>query len=82
MTKWSFFVAIVFFSLLLFLRLRAVLWVFSGCLLVGGLIFSLRCYVRSRPVSGAVAWTAILSIILFLLGVYLPDIRIWELLYL
>ena len=54
----------------------------TGCLLLGGLIFSLRCYRRSRPVFGALLWTGILSCVLLAATFFVPDIRLWELLYL
>lgn len=81
MTKGSILSFILIISLLLFARIQGFLWVAAGALLLGGLIFSLRCYTNSRPVLGAVLWTVGLSSALFLLGLSLPDVRFWELLY-
>ena len=68
--------------LLLSMRIQGLLLLSSGCMFLGGLIFSLRCYRPSRPVLGAFLWTVVLSLTLFLLSLYVPNIRVWELLYL
>lgn len=81
MTKGSIISFLLIISLLLFARVQGFLWMAAGALLLGGLVFSLRCYTNSRPVLGAVLWTVSLSSALFLLGLYLPDVRFWELLY-
>ena len=81
MTKWNVCSLLILFGFLLFLRVRGILWLASGILLLSGLVFSLKCYRSSRPVMSAAIWTAALSGALFLLGVFLPNIRLWELLY-
>lgn len=81
MTKWNVCSILILLGFLLFVRVRGILWLASGILLLSGLIFSLRCYRTSRPVMGAALWSAVLSSVLFLLGVFLPNIRLWELLY-
>ena len=69
-------------GLLLGMRIRGLLILAAGFLLVGGLFFSLRCYRHSRPVFGALLWSGIISCVLFLMTFLVPDIRMWELLYL
>ena len=81
MGRWNVGTILILFTLTLFLRIRGLLWAAAVVLLLGGLIFSLRCYQQSRPVLGAFAWTLILCGALFLLGAFVPNIRVWELLY-
>ena len=82
MTRWTVFVTMLMTGLVLGMRIRGARLLATGCLLLGGLIFSLRCYRRSRPVLGALLWTGILSCMLFATTFFVPDIRLWELLYL
>lgn len=82
MTRWTVFVTMLITGLVLGMRIRGALLLATGCLLLGGLIFSLRCYRRSRPVFGALLWTGILSCVLLAATFFVPDIRLWELLYL
>ena len=73
---------VVFLTVMLLgMRIQGMLLIASGCMVLGGLIFSLRCYRQCRPVLGAFLWTIVLSFSLFLLGLYVPDVRVWELLY-
>ena len=69
-------------AMVLGMRIRGALLLAGGLLLLGGLIFSLRCYRHSRPVFGALLWSSMLSCVLFLMTFFVPNIRMWELLYL
>ena len=82
MTRWTVFMTMMMTGLVLGMRIRGALLLAGGLLLLGGLIFSLRCYRQSRPVFGALLWSSILSCILFLMTFFVPNIRMWELLYL
>lgn len=81
MTKWNVMTTLILIGFLLFLRVRGILWLCGGLMLLGGLIFSLKCYRRRGSVMGAAIWTVVLASVLFLLGAFLPNIRLWELLY-
>ena len=81
MSRWNIFTFLAMLLLAMFLRIQGIMWAASGGMLLGGLIFSLRCYRQSRPVLGAFLWTAVLSAARFLLGMFVPNIRVWELLY-
>ena len=81
MTRWTVLIMMMT-GLVLGMRIRGALILSAGFLLLGGLVFSLRCYRRSRPVFGALIWTGVLSGILLLTAFFVPDIRVWELLYL
>lgn len=81
MSTWNVCSTLILLVLALLLRIRGILWAAAGVLLLGGLIFSLKCYRQCRPVLGAFLWTAVLCSILFVLGLYVPDIRLWQLLY-
>lgn len=82
MTLWTVLVTMMIAGLVLWMRIRGALLLACGFLLLGGLIFSLRCYRQSRPVFGALLWTGIFSCVLFLAAFFVPNIRMWELLYL
>lgn len=82
MTRRTLFGTMTGAGLLLGMRIRGLLILAGGFLLLGGLFFSLRCYRHSRPVFGALLWTGIIACILFLMTCFVPDIRMWELLYL
>lgn len=81
MTRRTVIVALMVFALLLGVRIRGLLLLAAGGMLLGGLIFSLRCYRQARPVFGALVWTVVLSCVLLILGIFVPNIRLWELLY-
>lgn len=81
MTRWTVLIMMMT-GLVLGMRIRGALILSAGFLLLVGLVFSLRCYRRSRPVFGALIWTGVLSGILLLTAFFVPDIRVWELLYL
>lgn len=81
MSTWNICSTLLLLVLALFLRVRGILWIAAGAMLLGGLIFSLNCYRQSRPVLGAFLWTAALCSVLFLLGMFVPNVRLWQLLY-
>lgn len=81
MTKWNIVKTLILVGLLLFLQVRGILWLSGGSLLLGGLVSSLKCYYYHRPVLGSAFWAAVLSLSLFLLGLFLPNVRLWQLLY-
>lgn len=81
MTRRTVIIALMVFALLLGVRIRGLLLLAAGGMLLGGLIFSLRCYRQARPVFGALVWTVVLSCVLLILGIFVPNIRLWELLY-
>lgn len=82
MTRWTVFVTMMMTGLLLGMRIQGILLLAGSFLLLGGLIFSLRCYRHSRPVFGALLWSGLLSCVLFAAAFFVPNIRLWELLYL
>lgn len=53
MTRWTVLIMMMMTGLVLGMRIRGALIPSAGFLLLGGLVFSLRCYRRSRPVFGA-----------------------------
>lgn len=82
MTRRTIIVTLILAVMMLGVRIRGLLLLAAGALVLGGLVFSLRCYRQARPVFGALVWTMVLSCVLLVLSVFVPNIRLWQLLYL
>lgn len=81
MTMWHFLKVLIVIGLTLFVRVRGLVWLVGAGLLLSGLASSIRCAVRGGGIVTTAAWSLLLAAGLFVLGLFLPNIRMLELLY-
>lgn len=69
-------------AMILFLKIPGLLWLLGAAVLFGGALFLARRVQQHRSVVPVAVWTAVVAGALFVLAWQLPDIRLFDLLYL